>query len=113
MNARGGLAAAGEITALPFADARFNLVAAFDVIEHVEDDRRVFRELSRVLQDDGIVIFSVPLHPEAVDGVRRARGPCPPVCDPAQLRGDRRRLHGLVIEQSAKFGMKTRQSPPG
>jgi SAM-dependent methyltransferase len=49
LKARGGVAAHGEITALPFGDGKFDLVGAFDVIEHIEDDRRVFAELSRVL----------------------------------------------------------------
>jgi SAM-dependent methyltransferase len=62
LNARGGIAVSGEIAALPFGDREFDLVCAFDVIEHVEDDRRVFDEVSRVLKDDGILIFSVPLH---------------------------------------------------
>jgi len=104
LNARGGIATAGEITALPFGDAAFDLVAAFDVIEHVEDDRQVFRELSRVLKDGGIVIFSVPLHPglwtefdDRVGHVRRY--------EPAQLQAIVSE-HGLVIEQSARFGMK-------
>src|SRR5476649_997543 len=63
LNAGGGLAQAGEITELPFADATFDLVAAFDVVEHVQNDRRVFAELTRVLKPGGRLIFSVPLHP--------------------------------------------------
>ncbi len=37
--------------------------SALDIVEHVEDDRQVFRELGRVARDDAAVIFSVPLHP--------------------------------------------------
>ena len=63
LNAKGGSAQAGEITDLPFADESFDLVTAFDVVEHVENDRRVFAELTRVLKPGGRLMFSVPLHP--------------------------------------------------
>ena len=62
LNARGGIAVTGELGRLPFDDRAFDLVCAFDVIEHVEDDRQVFSEVSRVLKDDGVLILSVPLH---------------------------------------------------
>jgi len=104
LNALGGRAAEGEITALPFATGRFELVAAFDVIEHVEDDRRVFGELARVLKPGEFAEHPVPLHAShwtsfdvCVGHARRY--------DPAALR----RLlaeHGFVIEQSAVFGMQ-------
>ena len=64
LNACGGIAVPGEIGALPFNDQEFDLVCAFDVIEHTQDDRRVFAELSRVLKDSGVLIFSVPLYPD-------------------------------------------------
>jgi len=38
--ARGGSGTLGSITALPFGDAGFDLICAFDVIEHVDDDER-------------------------------------------------------------------------
>ncbi len=106
LNDRGGLAALGEITALPFADGTFDLLCAFDIVEHVEDDRRVFRELSRVARDGATIVFSVPLHPTRwsafdtlVGHVRRY--------DPDDLL---RILaeHSLVLEQSACFGMQPR-----
>jgi SAM-dependent methyltransferase len=105
LNADGGHARAGEITALPFANSHFNLVAAFDVVEHVEDDRRVFAELTRVLQPGGRLIFSVPLHSahwtEFDDYVGHARR-----YEPAVLL-ERLAGQGLVVEQSAVFGMQS------
>ena len=46
----------------PSAIEKFDLVCAFDVIEHVENDRLVFGEMSRVLKQDGVLMFSVPVH---------------------------------------------------
>ena len=63
LKARAGLTTQGEITALPFPDRSFDLVCAFDILEHVEDDRQAFRELGRVARDGATVIFSVPLDP--------------------------------------------------
>ena len=106
--ARGGLATVGEITALPFPDRSFDLVCAFDIIEHVEDDRRVFGELRRVTKAGATVIFSVPLHPARwsafdvlVGHVRRY--------DPdgiLAILGE----HSFVLERSAAFGMEPRSS---
>ncbi|MDF3056469.1 MAG: methyltransferase type 11 [Rariglobus sp.] len=108
LNAREGRAVVGEITALPFAGGQFDLVAAFDVIEHVEDDRQVFGELARVLKKGGVLLCSVPLHAahwttfDACVGHARRY-------DPTALQAllaD----HGFVIEQSAVFGMQPNNS---
>lgn len=45
---------------LPFATGAFELCTAWDVMEHVSDDRAFLEELSRVLQPDGRVRLSVP-----------------------------------------------------
>ncbi len=104
LNSRDGLAVEGEITALPFADGQFDLVAAFDVIEHVEDDRQVLAELGRVLKPGGVLLCSVPLHTShwttfdaCVGHARRY--------DPATLQALLTE-HGFIIEQSAVFGMQ-------
>jgi SAM-dependent methyltransferase len=104
LNARGALAQLGEATVLPFEDKRFDLVCAFDVIEHVEDDLPAFAELSRVLKEDGVLIFSVPLHAglwtafdDFVGHVRRY--------EPAHLTAILQK-HKLVPEKSAVFGMQ-------
>src|SRR5947207_12077650 len=64
LKARGGLAVRGDIGLLPFDDETFDLVCAFDIIEHVEDDDRAFGEMTRVLKNGGVLIFSVPMHTE-------------------------------------------------
>ncbi len=104
LNELGGRAAVGELSALPFADARFDLVAAFDVIEHVEDDRRVFGELGRVLKPGGVLLCSVPLHAahwtsfDACVGHARRYEP--------EVLGALLAENGLVVERSAVFGMQ-------
>jgi SAM-dependent methyltransferase len=45
---------------LPFDDGRFDLVTAFDVIEHIDDDTATLRDLRRVLRPDGRLLVSVP-----------------------------------------------------
>ncbi len=46
---------------LPF-DQPFDVVGAFDVIEHVVDDARVLDELFRVLRPGGLLLLTVPQH---------------------------------------------------
>ena len=48
LSERGGRVTLGEVTALPFADASFDLVCALDIIEHVEDDDGALSEIARV-----------------------------------------------------------------
>lgn len=50
----------GSITELPFSKEKFNLVCAFDVIEHVEDDQLAVNEMKRVLKENGIIFITVP-----------------------------------------------------
>lgn len=46
--------------ALPFPDARFDLVFSNEVIEHVEDDRLTAREMVRVTRPGGLVVIFAP-----------------------------------------------------
>lgn len=41
----------------------FDLIGAFDVIEHIADDEGVLRQLRAALASDGSVMISVPQHP--------------------------------------------------
>lgn len=56
----GGVCAAVE--ALPFADDRFEVVSAFDVVEHCEDEALALSELRRVATPGGVVLLSVPAY---------------------------------------------------
>jgi len=52
----------GSAMALPFADQVFDVVCAFDVVEHCEDDVLAMSELTRVLAPGGRVLLSVPAY---------------------------------------------------
>jgi len=45
---------------LPVLDGQFDCILAFDVLEHIEDDRAVMRELARVLAPGGSIWLSTP-----------------------------------------------------
>ena len=48
---------------LPFASGSFDVVTAYDIIEHVEDDARFLAELGRVLRPGGALAIHVPAWP--------------------------------------------------
>lgn len=50
----------GSILELPFGAEEFDLVCAFDVIEHVEDDLLSALEMKRVCKTGGTIVVSVP-----------------------------------------------------
>lgn len=50
----------GACEALPFADGSFDLVAAFEVIEHLEHWRSLLTEARRVLREAGTLLVSTP-----------------------------------------------------
>jgi len=52
----------GSGDALPFADGTFDIVALFDVIEHIPDERATLAEVRRVLKPGGTAFFSVPAY---------------------------------------------------
>lgn len=47
---------------LPIADSSMDLVSAFDVIEHLDDDMRALEQFHRVLRPDGLLLISVPAY---------------------------------------------------
>jgi SAM-dependent methyltransferase len=46
--------------ALPIPDDMFDLICAIEVIEHLENPRRVLREIFRLLQPGGVAILTTP-----------------------------------------------------
>ncbi|MGC9399640.1 MAG: class I SAM-dependent methyltransferase [Anaerolineae bacterium] len=46
--------------ALPFSDDAFDIVHSHEVLEHVDDDRRVVREMVRVARPGGRIVIFVP-----------------------------------------------------
>lgn len=72
--ARGLPVKSARASALPFDDASFDLVCCLDVLEHVEDDGAVLRELRRVTRPHGTLLVTVPAHPALWSGHDRAAG---------------------------------------
>lgn len=52
----------GSITELPFTNNSYDLVCAFDVIEHVEDDAKAVSEMMRVCKPGGYIAITVPAY---------------------------------------------------
>jgi SAM-dependent methyltransferase len=52
----------GSVLALPFADASFDVVSAFDVVEHCDPEEVALAELRRVLEPGGRLLLSVPAY---------------------------------------------------
>jgi len=108
LRGRGAQVVLGEVTSLPFADSSFDLVCAFDIIEHVDDDEGALSEVSRIAKPGTVILISTPLHPalwtsfdDFVGHKRRY--------DPPHLLSKLAR-HQLVVERSAVFGMQPRSS---
>jgi 2-polyprenyl-3-methyl-5-hydroxy-6-metoxy-1,4-benzoquinol methylase len=61
--ARTGLAVAnGHLVAVSAAEP-YDIIAAFDVLEHIPDEGAVLRQMRERLKDSGNVILTVPAHP--------------------------------------------------
>lgn len=49
-----------DVTALPLADASFDVACSFEAIEHVRDPEALVAELRRVVRVDGVCVLSTP-----------------------------------------------------
>lgn len=68
----------GDARCLPVSTGSLDVVVAFDVLEHIEDDAAAIREIHRILRPGGRLLVAVPAgmdlwsaHDEAVGHVRR------------------------------------------
>ena len=108
LQARGGQVTMAQVASLPFADSSFDLVCAFDIIEHVDDEDAALSELARVARSGAALLISTPLHPHlwnAFDdfvGHKRRYEPPRLIAKLAE--------HHLTIERSTVFGMQPRSS---
>ena len=53
----------GHVPPLPYADATFDSVVSFQVIEHIEDDKLFLSEIQRVLRPNGVALITTPNRP--------------------------------------------------
>ena len=58
---RGLHAVQGDIDAMPFADAAFDIVTAKHTLEHVRHPKRALAEIRRVLRPAGVALIIVPM----------------------------------------------------
>lgn len=65
-----------SVEALPFPAASFDLIVAFEVIEHLRDWRALLREARRVLAPEGLFLVSTPNRVYYAES-RGAEGPNP------------------------------------
>lgn len=108
LHRHGASVAHGTIGALPYADASFDLICAFDILEHVTDDAGALQELARVAAPGAILLLSVPLHAQAWTAFDAFVGHCRRY-EPEQI-ATRLAQHGFMIESSAIYGMQPKSS---
>jgi SAM-dependent methyltransferase len=98
----------GLVSRLPLPDSAFDLVAALDIVEHVDDDDAALRELTRVSKPGGALLLSAPLHAgrwtsfDDFVGHRRRYEPGALLAKLAQL--------GWSVRSSAIYGMQPSSS---
>lgn len=84
-----------DITRVALPDARYDVVMAHHVLEHIDDDRQAMRELYRLLKPGGIALLTVPINASRQDTYESAA-----ITDPADRAlhfsaPDHRRYYGL------------------
>ncbi|HUA55221.1 MAG TPA: methyltransferase domain-containing protein [Candidatus Sulfotelmatobacter sp.] len=104
-----------DITRVDLPDARYDVVIAHHVLEHIDDDRAAIAELFRLLKPGGTAVLSVPINP-----TRHATYENPAIATP-ELRvlhfggDDHKRYYGLDFADrlaDAGFAVETFRMPP-
>jgi SAM-dependent methyltransferase len=108
LQAHGANAIQGLVSALPFQDGAFDLVCAFDIVEHVADDDAALSELSRVAAPGATFLISVPLHPSRWTPFDDFVGHCRRY-EPEHLLAMLAE-YGFEVKQSAVYGMQPKSS---
>lgn len=107
---RSRLDATVDVCALPFLDGTVDVVLFTEVVEHVVEGLRAFREISRVLKPGGVLLltwpFIYPLHELPRDYVRYTEFAISEFCRRSGLevqvlerRGDIFSVGGTLVEQ--------------
>jgi len=52
---------------LPFKKNSFDLILALDVLEHLDKDKNCVKEMNRVLEQNGLIIITVPVYQRLFD----------------------------------------------
>lgn len=54
-----------DMTNMPHIESiSFDIVIAFDVLEHIKNDHQAFDEVKRIFKNNGVFLFSVPIQRE-------------------------------------------------
>jgi SAM-dependent methyltransferase len=93
-----------DLAALQLPDRSFDVVVAFEVIEHVPEPERVLAELARVLRDDGTLLVSTP---HAAETTREPENPFHHV---EFSRADFETFLGAQFEEVELFGQRRLQT---
>ncbi len=104
-----------DITRVDLPDARYDVVIAHHVLEHIDDDRAAIAEIHRLIKPGGIAVLSVPINP-----TRRETYENPAITDPT-LRvlhfggDDHKRYYGVDFAERLAhvgFAVETFRLPP-
>lgn len=79
---------------LPYKDKSYDVVGAFDVLEHIEDQVGALKEWCRVLKDDGAIVITVPAYQWLWSD------------HDVSLHHKRRYTVGLLMQAAAEAGLK-------
>ena len=84
-----------DITQIPLPDARYDVVIAHHVLEHIQDDRQAMREMFRLLMPGGFAVLTAP-----INASRQATYENPAITAPEERHAhfsaeDHKRYYGL------------------